>query len=58
MVPLLMKLNNNSRGKDKGNHYNVGGFIRVKIMLIYIKFSFDFLGLGKVDFQNYFANNS
>ena len=25
-------------------------------MLIYIHFSFDFLGLNKVDFKNYFAN--
>ena len=25
-------------------------------MLIYINFSFDFLGLDNVDFQNYFAN--
>jgi hypothetical protein len=26
-------------------------------MLIYINFSFDFLGLYKVYFKNYFANN-
>ena len=25
-------------------------------MLIYINFSFDFLGLNNVDFENYFAN--
>ncbi len=25
-------------------------------MLIYINFSFDFLGLDNVDFENYFAN--
>ena len=25
-------------------------------MLIYINFSFDFLGLDKVDFDNYFAH--
>ena len=25
-------------------------------MLIYIHLSFDFLGLNKVDFKNYFAN--
>ena len=25
-------------------------------MLIYIKFSFDFLSLDSVDFENYFAN--
>jgi hypothetical protein len=25
-------------------------------MLIYIKFSFDFLSLDNVDFENYFAN--
>ena len=25
-------------------------------MLIYIHFSFDFLGLDNVDFENYFAN--
>ena len=28
----------------------------IKIMLIYITFSFDFLGLDNVDFSNYFAN--
>ena len=27
-------------------------------MLIYINFSFNFLGLDKVYFKNYFANNS
>ena len=25
-------------------------------MLIYINFSFDFLGLDNIDFENYFAN--
>ena len=25
-------------------------------MLIYVKFSFDFLGLENIDFDNYFAN--
>ncbi len=25
-------------------------------MLVYINFSFDFLGLDNVDFENYFAN--
>jgi hypothetical protein len=39
----------NSWGKDKGNHCRVGGFIcDKKIILIYINFSFDFLGLDNV----------
>ena len=28
----------------------------IKIMFIYINFSFDFLGLDNVDYENYFAN--
>jgi hypothetical protein len=36
--------------KDKGNYYRVGVFICDKNMLIYINFSFDFLGLDNVDF--------
>jgi hypothetical protein len=36
--------------KDKGNHY-LGGFkCDKKIMLIYINFNFDFLGLDNVNF--------
>jgi C1A family cysteine protease len=46
------KLIKNSWGKDKGK----GGFIcDKKIMFIYMNFSFDFLGLDNVDFENYFA---
>jgi hypothetical protein len=29
---------------------------RIRFVLIYINFSFDFLGLDNVYFQNYFAN--
>ena len=39
-------LNNNSWGKDKGNHYRVGGFVCDKKSCSFTKsFSFDFLDL-------------
>jgi hypothetical protein len=49
---VLIKKLNNSWGRDKGNHYRVGGFIcDKKIKLIYIlNFSFVFLGLDNVYF--------
>jgi hypothetical protein len=40
----------------KKNHKRVVVLYVIKIMLIYINFSFDFLGLDKVYFKNYFAN--
>ena len=40
----------------KKNHKRVVSLYVIKIMLIYINFSFDFLGLDKVYFKNYFAN--
>jgi hypothetical protein len=40
----------------KKNHKRVVVLYVIKITLIYINFSFDFLGLDKVYFKNYFAN--
>ena len=40
----------------KKNHKRVVVLYVIKIMLIYINFSFDFLRLDKVYFKNYFAN--
>ena len=43
--------------KHKENHNRVGGVINViKFHVNLHKFSFDFLGVNKVDFKNYFAN--
>ena len=42
--------------KHKGNHNYSRGFKSAKVALIYINFSFDFVGLDKVYFENNFVN--
>jgi hypothetical protein len=59
--PSYLKLKNSliiheEKTKEISHYRNCGFICDKKIMLIYINFSFDFLGLDNVDFEYYFAN--